>query len=154
MIMSETLEKASQALKHYCAYQERCHSEVRKKLYSLDLGKNEVEAVLTNLIEEGYLNEERFAVAYARGKFRMNQWGKVKILVALKQRKISAYCTRKALASIDDTDYKKTFTILANKRLQSLRAEKNIFIRKRKLRDHLLQKGYETTMINEWLKTI
>ena len=152
--MGETLEKAFSAAKHYCAYQERCHSEVRKKLYSLNLGKKDVETVITNLIEENYLNEERFAIAYARGKFRMNQWGKIKIAASLNQRKISAYCIRKALAAINEADYQKTFTTIAGKKLQSLGSEKNIFIRKRKLRDHLLQKGYEAGMINEWLKMI
>jgi len=152
--MEDSLQQALQKLKQYCAYQERCHREVREKLYSFDLKRKEVEMLLTQLIEEGYLNEERFALAFAGGKFRIKHWGKEKIRFTLKQKQVSDYCIRKALGSIDDTDYDSTFAVTANKKLQLLRAEKNIFIKKRKLRDHLLQKGYEARLIYEWLKKI
>src|SRR4051812_48736893 len=107
--MQDSLLIALQKAKHYCAYQERCHSEVRDKLYSFKLYKNEVEQLLTQLIEEDYLNEERFAIAYAGGHFRIKNWGKEKIKYALKQKRVSDYCIRKALASISNTDYNKTF---------------------------------------------
>src|SRR5882762_609956 len=94
-------EQALQKAKHYCAYQERCHSEVKEKLYSFGLWKQEVETILSQLIEEGYLNEERFAIQFAGGKFRMKQWGRVKIKYELKQRQVSEYCVKKALKEID-----------------------------------------------------
>ena len=152
--MNESLQKALQKAKQYCAYQERCHSEMREKLYSFNLRKKEVEVLLVQLIEENYLNEERFALAFAGGKFRMKKWGREKIKHALKQKQVSDYCISKAVALLSNADYNKTFTMVANKKLQSLSTEKNIFIKKRKLRDHLLQKGYEHALINEWLKGI
>ena len=83
-------EQAFQKLKHYCGYQERSHQEAKEKLYSFGLYKQEVEELLSRLIEENYLNEERFAVAFAGGKFRMKGWGKVKILHALKEKRVSS----------------------------------------------------------------
>src|SRR5690349_1598270 len=118
--MEDSLLAAFQKAKHYCAYQERCHMEVRDKLYSFGLYRNQVEQLLTQLIEENYINEERFAIAYAGGKFRMKQWGKEKIKYALKQKRVSDYCIRKALAAISNSDYNKTFLSLANKKLLTL----------------------------------
>jgi regulatory protein len=152
--MQNSLLAALQKAKHYCAYQERCHSEVRDKLYSFKLHKNEVEQLLTQLIEEDFLNEERFAVAYAGGHFRTKQWGKEKIKYALKQKKISEYCIRKALTGISNTDYNKTFFNVADKKLKTLKSEKNIFIKKKKIRDYLLQKGFEIKLISDYLKTL
>lgn len=101
-------ERALQKIKHFCSYQERSHQEVKDKLYSFGLYKNETEALLSQLIEENYLNEERYAIAFAGGKFRIRQWGRIKIKYELKQRGVSEYCIKRALASIDDDDYAKT----------------------------------------------
>jgi len=136
-------EKALQKIRYFCGYQERSHSEVKEKLYSFGLWKSEVEELLSQLIEEDFLNEERFAISFAGGKFRMKQWGRVKIRSELKKRKVSEYCIRKALSSIDENDYQKTLEKLVEKKLLTLKGEKNIFIKKRKLQDWLLQKGYE-----------
>lgn len=141
-------EKALQKIKHYCAYQERSHREVKEKLYSFGLYKQEVETLLSQLIEEGYLNEERFAISFARGKFRLRQWGKVKIKYELKQKGVSDYCIKKALASIDDTAYSITLNKLYQEKLKAVRSEKNIFARKSKLQAYLAQKGYEFNLIN------
>ena len=149
-----TVNDALQKAKHYCAYQERCHSEVREKLYSLGLHKNEVEQLVTQLIEEEFLNEERFAIAYAGGKFRIKNWGKEKIRYALKQKQVSAYCIRKALNSISNSDYNKIFKVVADKKLQLLKSEKNVFIKKRKLNDFLLRKGFEIEIIQNYFKDI
>src|ERR1700709_658618 len=89
-----TREQALQKARHYCGYQERCHSEVKEKLYSLGLHKQQVEECLSQLIEENYLNEERFAQQFAGGKFRMKQWGRVKIKYELKQKQVSEYCIK------------------------------------------------------------
>ena len=141
-------EKAFQKIKHYCAYQERSHREVKEKLYSFGLWKKDVEPILSQLIEENYLNEERFAQQFAGGKFRMKHWGKIKIQYELRQQQVSEYCIRKALASIREEDYQKTFEKLANQKLTSLKGEKNLFIKKRKLQDFLLQKGYEPLLVH------
>lgn len=144
-----TFEQSLQKIKQYCAYQERCHSEVRDKLYSFGLRQSEVEEMITLLIVENYLNEERFAIHFAGGKFRMKQWGKHKIKQALKLRQVSYYCINKALKNIDTEEYEKTFQRLTEQKLKTLKSEKNIFIKKRKLQDFLLQKGFESERIRK-----
>jgi regulatory protein len=147
-------EEALLKAKQYCAYQERSHSEVKEKLYSFGLYRKDVEELLSNLIEENYLNEERFAIQYAGGKFRMKQWGRVKIKYSLKQKQVSEYCIKKALASIPETDYRKALQKLFEQKLKTLKSERNIFIRKRKLQDHLMQKGFETSLVNELISSV
>ncbi len=149
-----TKEHAFQKAKHYCAYQERCHSEVKEKLYSFCLYKNEVDEMISKLIEENYLNEERYAIMYAGGHFRTKQWGRIKIKYELKQKQISEYCIKKALAAIDDTDYEKTLKKLALLKLNSLSNEKNIFTKKKKLQDYLRLKGYEGGLISETINEL
>jgi len=149
-----TPEQSLPKIKQYCAYQERCHSEVRDKLYSFGLHKNEVEEIISTLITENYLNEERFAIHFSGGKFRMKQWGKIKIKQALKYKQVSEYCIRKALKEIDNNEYQKAFSKLAEQKLKTLKTEKNVFIKKRKLQDFLLQKGYETGMIRDAIKNM
>jgi len=140
-------DKALQKAKYFCGYQERSHNEVKEKLYGFGLYKNDVEELLSLLIEENYLNEERYAIAFAGGKFRMKQWGRVKIRYELQQKKVSAYCIKKALASIEEADYEKTLQKLASAKLLVLKSEKNIFVKKTKLRNYLLQKGFEPSLI-------
>jgi regulatory protein len=146
-----TKEQALQKARHYCVYQERCHSETKEKLYSMGLWKNHVEELISQLIEENYLNEERYAIAFAGGKFRTRHWGRVKIKYELLQKKISPYCIKKAIGEIDDSAYNKTFLKLAETKWESLKSEKNIFTRKRKTRDYLLQKGFEHALINQFI---
>ncbi|MGN6297277.1 MAG: regulatory protein RecX [Ginsengibacter sp.] len=149
-----TPEQSLPKIKQYCAYQERCHMEVREKLYSFGLHKNDVDEIISTLITENYLNEERFAIHFAGGKFRMKQWGKIKIKQALKQKQVSEYCIRKALKEIDNNEYRQTFFKLAEQKLKTLKQEKNIFIKKRKLQDFLMQKGYEREMITDAIKNM
>jgi len=144
-----TPNQALPKIKQYCAYQERCHAEVKEKLYSFGLYKNDAEKLIAQLIEENYLNEERFALHYAGGKFRMKQWGKVKIKHTLKQKQVSDYCIKKALKDINEADYMAALNKLAQQKLKTIRGEKNIFIKKRKLQDFLLQKGYESDLVRE-----
>jgi len=142
-----TKDQALSKIKQYCAYQERCLSEVKEKLGSYNLDKQEVEEILSQLIEENYLNEERFAIQYAGSKFRMKQWGRVKIKHALKQKQVSDDCIKKALKEVNEDDYLKTLNKLAEQKLKTLKGEENIFIKKRKLQDYLLQKGYEGELV-------
>ena len=142
-------EQALQKLRHYCAYQERCHNEVKEKLYAFGLHRKEVDESIAQLIEEDYLNEERFAIQFAGGKFRMKQWGRIKIKYALKQRQISEYCIKKALKEIDVEAYHATLLKLSEQKWSSLKNERNIFARKSKTRDFLLQRGFESDLVNE-----
>ena len=145
-------ERALQKIKHYCSYQERSHQEVKEKLYSFGLYKDEVESLLSQMIEENYLNEERYAVAFAGGKFRIRQWGRIKIGYELKQRRVSEYCIKKALSSIAVAAYEKTFEKLFDEKKRTLKSEKNIFIKKQKILAYLMQKGFEPNLISEYLK--
>jgi regulatory protein len=140
-------EMALQKLRHYCAYQERCHAEVREKAYTLGMHKSEVEELVSALIQDDYLNEERFAMQFAGSKFRMKQWGRVKIQYELKQKQISPYCIKKALAVVDEEEYMATLEKLAAAKTAALKGETNMFIKKRKLQDYLLQKGYESHLV-------
>lgn len=142
-----TREQALQKLKHYCAYQERCHSEVKEKLYSLGVWKKDHDEIITTLIEENYLNEERFAIAFAGGKWRVKQWGRVKIKYELKQKQVSGYCIKKALKQIDDEEYLNTLDELAAKKYAALKNEQHL-IRKKKTMDYLVARGFESGLIS------
>ena len=146
-------EQAIQKLKHYCAYQERSHYEVKQKLWELEVSKKEHDAVISVLIEEDYLNEERFAILYAGGKWRMKQWGKRKILQGLKERQVSEYNIKKAMKQIDDEDYIKTIEKLVTKKYQELKKEQH-FIRKRKTLNYMLSRGFEADLVNDELKKL
>ena len=149
-----TKEQALQKAKHYCGYQERSHKEVKEKLYALGLYKQQVEECIAQLIEENYLNEERFAQLFAGGKFRMKQWGRVKIKYELKQKNVSDYCIKKGLKEIDEADYEKTLEKLAQEKWAAVKPETNVFIKLRKTQDYLMQKGYEHELIKQVLQNL
>jgi len=137
---------------HYCKYQERCHSEVRNKLYELGFTTPEVERQLADLIETGVLNEERFARAFAGGKFRMLNWGREKIKKQLKLRKISDYCIKKAMTEISPDAYDETLKKLAFKKTKEIKGDRSLLSRKSKLYRYLVQKGYERDLVSDIIK--
>ena len=114
----------------------------------------DAEEIISKLVEDNYLNEERFAIHFAGGKFRIKQWGRVKIKYELKQKHVSEYCIKKALAGIDETEYLKTLDKLAGIKLLTLKHEKNIFIKRKKMQDHLRMKGYEGELITDVMKQL
>jgi regulatory protein len=140
-----TPQQALQKLKHYCAYQERCHSEVRARLFELGVWKKDHDALIATLIEENYLNEERFAIAYAGGKFRIKEWGRNRIRHELKKKQVSEYSIRKAMRQIDPGDYERTLKSLAAEKYGALKKYQYL-VRKKKTVDYLVQKGYEPDM--------
>jgi regulatory protein len=142
-----TCEQAFQHAKIYCSYQERSHRETKEKLYSFGLTRIDIEHILSRLVEEDYLNEERYAAAYARGKFRIKQWGRIKIKYELKQKQVSDYCIKNAMKEIDEEEYMKTLGKLMEEKLIELESEKNVFVKRKKATDYLLQKGYERDFI-------
>lgn len=145
---SLTKEQALQKLKHYCAYQERCHSEVKEKLYQLGVWKKDHDEIIASLIEENYLNEERFAIAYVGGKFRAKQWGRVKIKYELKQKQVSDYCIKKAMKQIDEEEYLSVLNKLAKEKYAALKSEQYL-VRKKKTMDYLLAKGFESDLVRK-----
>lgn len=149
-----TKEQALQKAKTFCAYSERCHKDVKEKLFSLGLFSQQVNEIVATLIEENYLNEERYAQSFASGHFRQKQWGRVKIKQALVQKNVSAYCIKKAMETIDENEYRKTLQKLFYNKINLLKTEKNIFIKKSKLCNYLLQKGYEGSLINDLLSEL
>ncbi len=130
----------------YCAYQERTQQEVRDKLYSYGLYSDAVEEVLSELISDGFVNEERFAQAYVRGKFRSNKWGRIKIEIGLRQKGISDYCIRSGLKEIGEADYIDTLKSLIQKKWNSLESE-DTYTRKHKTARFVQGKGYESELI-------
>ncbi|MFN8291897.1 MAG: regulatory protein RecX [Chitinophagaceae bacterium] len=144
---SLTKEQALQKLRHYCAYQERCHQEVKEKLYALGVWKRDHDEILAALIEENYLNEERFAIAFAGGKWRVKQWGRVKIKYELKQKQVSEYCIKKAMKEIEEEEYLATLHKLAEAKYASLKQEQYL-VRKKKTIGYLVQKGFELPLVN------
>lgn len=138
--------EALQRLRRYCAYQERCHQEVRNKLKEWHLYYSEAEQVLTQLIEEGFLNEERFAKAFAGGKFRTKGWGRQKIVNVLKQKGISPYLINTSMKEIDAPDYSKKLEQLLQKKKLSLKDDKPMN-QKQKLARFAMGKGYESEMV-------
>ncbi|MBK9015346.1 MAG: RecX family transcriptional regulator [Saprospiraceae bacterium] len=133
-------------LQRYCAYQDRCHQEVRSKLIELGCYGQDLEEVMANLIEEKFLDEERFARSFARGKFRMKQWGRTRIRQELKLRNISDYCIRKAMEEISEGDYLKTLREVLERRASKI-GESNEFALKGKLVQYAMSRGFESELI-------
>ncbi|WP_437396385.1 regulatory protein RecX [Flagellimonas lutimaris] len=143
-----SIDEATKKMEHYCAYQERCHKEVSEKLKHMNMIPEAIDQILGHLIQENFLNEERFAKAFARGKFNIKKWGVNRIVRELKFREISPYNIKSALAEITNEDYLKTFDELARKRLSQIK-ETNSFKKKKKLADYLLYRGWESHLVYE-----
>jgi regulatory protein len=148
-----TKEVALKKIKHYCSYQERSHTEVKEKLYSYGLFKVETEELMSLLIEENYLNEERFARLFAGGKFRMKQWGRKKIQYELQQKGVNTVNIKLGLKEIDEQQYLDVLQKLAKKKWKEL-AGQQYLIRQAKATAYLLQKGYESSLISATINTI
>jgi regulatory protein len=143
-----TPAKARKKAESYCAYQERSQQEVRDKIYSWGLHKNEVEEIISTLISDGYLKEERFASAFAGGKFRIKKWGKKKIRLALQNKQVSEPLIRKALAEIDEKEYRKTLKEIIAGRSKLIK-EKNALKRKYKIASYAISRGFEPEKVWE-----
>ncbi|NKI26201.1 RecX family transcriptional regulator [Arenibacter sp. 6A1] len=143
-----TLSEATKKLESYCAYQDRCHKEVQQKLQQMGMIPEAIDHILAFLIQENYLNEERFARSFARGKFNIKKWGKNRIVNELKQRDISKFNIKVALEEITPEAYYTTLDTLAKKRLAEIR-EKDIQKCRKKLADYLLYRGWESSLVYE-----
>ena len=150
-----TVEQAKLKLEHYCAYQERCHKEVKQKLKTMRMIPEACDIIIVHLLEHNFLNEERFAKAFVKGKFRIKKWGKYRITQELKLREISKTIITNALKEIPEVDYIDVFNELAEKKSLSI-TESNIQKKKKKLANYLLYRGWETHLVydkvNELIK--
>jgi len=153
--MNKTLTPQQALLKaaSYCAYQERCHSEVEEKLAEWGIYGTDAGEILVKLVEQNYLNEERFAKAFAGGKFRVKHWGRQKIRQELKARKVSEYCINAGMKEIDEDAYLETITELANEKLETVK-DKNQLVKKNKTAQYLISKGYESDLVWNILRSI
>lgn len=147
------MKEIQKKMEYYCAYQERCYKEVEEKLYSYAVTSSEKEAILTYLIEQNYINEERFAQSFVRGKHNYKLWGKNRIINELKFRNISSRIIEIALKELPETTYLSNFHSLAEKNWENS-TERKGQKKNKKFVDFLLRKGYETHLIYDKLKEL
>ena len=147
------LQDLKKKLEHFCAYQERCHQEVIRKMRDIAVDAEAIDIVVVHLITNNFLNEERFACSFARGKHRIKHWGKSRIINELKCRNISQYNINTALKEISDDDYDVAFNSISQKHWKSI-TEKNVMKKRKKFCDFLLRKGFESDLIYEKLKNL
>jgi len=147
------VNKALEKLKKYCAYQERCHQEVRSKLSSLEVYGESCEKIIYLLITDNYLNEERYACSYTSGKFRLKTWGKNKIKQKLKSQNISDYCINKALDELDEQDYYQKLFQLIEKKIEK-HLDLPEIIRKDKAINYAVNKGFESSLVFDIIKEL
>lgn len=140
-------------LQRYCAYQDRCHLEARRKLLDLGIYGDDLENILTELIADNFLNEERFARSFARGKFQQKGWGRQRIVQELKKRQISAYCLRKALEEINEQDYRQCLGEILRRKNEQWELL-NPFERRGKMAQYAMNRGYESELVWELITTL
>jgi len=143
-----TKEQVLQKLRFYCRYQQRCQSEVKEKLFELGVNKKDHDELITELVKENCLNDERFAVAFASGRFKLKQWGRKKIQKGLKEKRVSDEIAQKALEQINKKEYRAILNKLAKETYAALKHEQHL-VRKKKTMDYLMQKGYELDLVKE-----
>ncbi|MDO4729083.1 MAG: regulatory protein RecX [Bacteroidota bacterium] len=150
---SYTIKEAIKKIEGYCAYQDRCYKEVREKLYEMRLTLEEQDQILVYLAENKFLDEERFAKSFVRGKFNYKNWGRNKLRFELKFREISPYNINKALEEIDDNRYVEVLDELIRKKKVQTK-ETNIYKLKKKTVDYLLYRGWESNLIYDRIEEI
>ena len=151
--LTYTVEEAKKRLERYCSYQDRCHKEVEQKLFEMNMIPEACELILLHLMDKDFLNEERFARSFARGKFNIKSWGKNRIILELKKRKISKYNIDTALKEIDEDAYHDKVKFIAVKKYELL-SEPDTFKKRKKLIDFLLRKGFENYLVYDVVKEI
>jgi regulatory protein len=149
-----TLEEAKRRIEKYCAYQERCHKEVTQKLREMRMIPQAIDEIIGHLLAHNFLNETRFAQAFARGKFRQKKWGRNRITRELKMRNISVYNLKIALKEIPENEYLDTFDALFEKRVAQVLGESDAQKKRKKIADYLLYRGWESAMIFERIREL
>jgi regulatory protein len=148
-----SLHEAKVKIAAYCAYQDRCQKEVRTKLHEKGIYGEAAEALISEMISENFLNEERFAQSFVRGRFGLKKWGRNKILQELKLRNISPNCIKSGMKEIDEEEYFKTLFYVAEKKWHQTK-EKDTFKKRYKVQQYLIARGFEMDLIGEVLSEI
>jgi regulatory protein len=146
-----SLKEVIQKMEYYCAYQERCHSEVKEKLYSFQVTPDEKDQIIVHLLDNNYLNEERFASIYTQSKLHQKKWGKKRIILELKAKQISSFLITKSIHEIDAVEYHSIFEDVCEKHWATI-TEKNPLKKRKKFCDYLLRKGWESEKVYEKVK--
>lgn len=141
-------EDALKKLQRYCAYQDRYHQEVRNKLLHLGIYGDDLEEIMAELISDGFLNEERYACSFARGKFRLKAWGRNRIVLELKKKNVSPYCIKKALKEIDESDYVEKLKLVLEKKAAQL-SESDPWKKRNKVAQYAISRGFESHLVFE-----
>ena len=148
-----SIKEAISKVEHYCAYQERCHTEVEQKLRTMKMDSEEIDEIIAHLIGSNFLNEERFACSFARGKHRIKHWGKIRIVNELKFRNITTYNINLALKEIPQEEYTSTFDTVSERQWQTIR-ETNMLKKRKKFCEYLLRRGFESNLVYEKVKEL
>ena len=150
---SFTVDELQSKMEHYCVYQDRCHQEIERKMNEYQMIPEAKEKILLHLMRHDFLNEERFSKSFARGKFRIKNWGKQRIIRELKIKNISSYNIKTALKEIDEELYVKTIEKIAISKNNTIK-ESNLFKKNKKIYDYLYRKGYESSLILETISKL
>ena len=153
MVKRSSAANVRERILRYCAYQERCHAEVRRKLSDMGAPRDEADELITFLITEGFLNEERFARSFARGRFRLKRWGRIRIVRELESRGLSPNCIRRGLEEIDEEEYHASLEELLSRKARETEGE-NVFVMRDKIAGYAIRKGFEPEMVWEMLKEL
>lgn len=148
-----SLKEVIQKMEYYCAYQERCHAEIKEKLYSFQVTPDEKDQIIVHLLDHNYLNEERFASVYTQSKLHQKKWGKKRITLELKAKQISSFLITKSIREIDANEYKSIFDQVSEKHWDTI-TEKNTLKKRKKFCDYLLRKGWESDWVYEKVKDL
>lgn len=143
-----TVQEATKKLEHYCAYQERCHQEVKQKLKDMHIIPQAIDVIIVHLLKHNFLNEERFAKTFVSGKFKIKRWGRRRLTFELKKKDISKVNINQALKTIENEEYIEIFNDLAEKKANSIK-ETNKFKKRKKIIDYLLYRGWESHLVYE-----
>lgn len=145
----EALEK----LRKYCAYQERSHADVNQKMWDLKIPMEWRDDIILGLMKENFLNEERFARTYARGKFNIKKWGRIKIIQGLKKHQVSKKCIQLAMTEIDEDQYLEVLRETVELKRSKLK-EKNPWKRKGAIYTFVTGRGFEGNLVTEAIKNL
>jgi regulatory protein len=148
-----SIKVAINKIENFCAYQERCHEEVVQKLRTMKMDSEEIDTIMAHLISDNFLNEERFACSFARGKHRIKHWGKIRIVNELKSKKITQILINIALKEISPEEYAATFHTLAERHWESI-LETNLMKKRKKFCDYMLRRGFESNLVFEKIKEL